>query len=117
MKKKQKLVVSSTMKDAPTDVYLDNFVDEQDGGFKIMTAVDFGPSIVCYSKTLFQSKAVDDNQYEGVVDYPDFQVCEYDDIHKKFYLYNVEYVGEVDITDEQIKDLRTKLKDLPNKEM
>ena len=30
MKKKQKLVVSSTMKDAPTDVYLDNFVDEEE---------------------------------------------------------------------------------------
>ena len=112
-----KLTVASTMCDQVPDIYIDNYVDSEDGGFKIMTAVDFGPSIVCYSKTLFQSKAVDDKQYEGVVDCPDFQVCEYDDIHKKFYLYNVEYVGKADITDEQIKDLRTKLKDLPNKEM
>jgi hypothetical protein len=116
-KNKNKLTVASTMCDQVPSIYIDNYLDSEDGGFKIMTAVDFGPSIVCYSKTLCQSKSIGDTQYKGVVECPDFQVCEYDDVHKKFHLYDVVYVGEADITDEQIKDLRTKLKDLPNKEI
>lgn len=116
MKKKQKLVVSSTMKDAPTDVYLDNFVDEEDGGFKVDTMVDSGSSIVIYRKTVCQMIGRGDKLYKGVVDCPEYEIIEFDVVDKKYRLYKVELEGEIDITDEQIANFRKELKQLPNKE-
>ena len=116
MKKKQKLVVSSTMKDASTDVYLDNFVDEEDGGFKVDTMVDSGSSIVIYRKTVCQMIGRGDKLYKCVVDCPEYEIIEFDVVDKKYKLYKVELEGEIDITDEQIANFRKELKQLPNKE-
>ena len=117
MKKKQKLVVSSTMQDAYTDVYLDNYVDYEDGGFKVDTMVDSGSSIVIYKKTLCQMIGSGDKLYKGVVDCPDYEIIEFDAVDKKYRIYKVELEVEIDITDEQIANLRKELKQLPNKEL
>ncbi len=117
MKKKQKLVVSSTMKDAPVEVYLDNFVDYEDGGFKVDTMVDEGSSIVVYRRTVCQMIGCGDKLYKGVVDCPDYEIIEFDAVDKKYRLYKVEFEGEIDITDEQIANFRKELKQLPNKEL
>ena len=105
------------MKDAPTDVYLDNFVDEQDGGFKVDTMVDEGSSIVIYRRTVCQMIGCGDKLYKGVVDCPDYEIIEFDTVDKKLRLYKVELYNEADISIDKINNLRTGLKQLPNKEL
>ena len=58
--------VADTMNELPK-VIIDNYVDEDDGGFKINTIVDLGNSVVFYTKTVVQSQIIKGKKIKNVV--------------------------------------------------
>ena len=58
--------VADIMNELPK-VIIDNYVDEDDGGFKINTIVDLGNSVVFYTKTVVQSQIIKGKKIKNVV--------------------------------------------------
>ena len=89
--------VAETMSGFPK-VMIDNYVDANDGGFKIETMVDFDYGAVWFTKTICRSLDEDGNEKEC----PDFEIHEIDYYGKKFNVYKVELLSSEDIPEEEL---------------
>ena len=69
-------------------VVIDNYVDGDDGGFKISTIVDSGNIVTVYSKTIAQSRAINNRKFKKHRA-PDYEVYEIDVANKQVKIYKV----------------------------
>ena len=96
--------VAESMNSEP-EVQVDNYFDENDGGFKITTSIDLGEFIVNYTKTLVKSLLPKERKR---VSCPDFEISEIDLIDKKKKFYKVSLFKSIDLTEEEFEFLQSR---------
>ena len=90
--------VADTMNELPK-VIIDNYVDEDDGGFKINTIVDLGNSVVFYTKTVVQSQIIKGKKIKKC-SAPEYEVSEIDVANKQVKFYKVKLSKVEALSDE-----------------
>ena len=88
--------VADSMNCEPT-VSIDNFVDVNDGGFKLSTTVDFDTHIMIVENTIVRCYNENGEKSES----PDYKIIEINRLDKKIKVYKVELCGARDFTEKE----------------
>ena len=80
-----------------TTVSIDNFVDVNDGGFKLSTTVDFDTHIMIVENTVVRCYNENGEKSES----PDYKIIEINRLDKKIKVYKVELCGARDFTEKE----------------
>ena len=92
--------VADSMNELPR-VIIDNVFDENDGGFKIDTIVELGKSVVVYTKTIAQSKTINNKRFKKHKA-PDYEIFEIDFANKQTKIYKVKLSSVEALSDENL---------------